>query len=89
MNPLVPTFLPLQTIEQSDDQTTRRRYRVSRSRFTAATRQVIRARYAAGASLRALAAEYGVSHETIRTIVRAQDEGNGKQTIVTGPAEFC
>jgi hypothetical protein len=43
-----------------------------------ATRKLIRVRYAAGSILRALAGEYGVSHETIRTIVCAGYEGDGE-----------
>lgn len=42
------------------------------------TRKLIRVRYASGSTLRALAGEYGVSHETIRTIVRAGYDGDGE-----------
>lgn len=77
MNPLVPHFLPLPSSDQPSAQTRRRRYRVARSPMSDATRKLIRVRYADGMSLRALAAEYGVSHETIRTIVRFGDGGYG------------
>ncbi len=87
MNPLVPAFLPLQTTEQSDDQTTGRRYRIARSKMPAATRQLIRVRHADGVSLRTLAAEYGVNHETIRTIVRAGGGGDNSQVDITPSVE--
>jgi hypothetical protein len=43
---------------------------MSRTHVASAERPRIRARHAAGESLRAIAAEYGVSYETIRAIVR-------------------
>ncbi len=73
MNPLAPHFLPIPYFVQPDLPTTRRRYRSSQSPIPEATRERIRSRHAAGRSLRALATEFRVSHETIRTIVHEGD----------------
>lgn len=73
MNPLVPHFLPIPCFDQPDLPTKRRRYRGSRSPIPEATRELIRSRHAAGSELRALATEFGVSHEEIRAAVHERD----------------
>lgn len=73
MNLLVPHFLPIPCFVQPDPPTTPRRYGRSRSPIPEATRELIRWRLAAGRSLRALATEFGVSHEAIRAIVLKND----------------
>ncbi|WP_040669153.1 hypothetical protein, partial [Nitrolancea hollandica] len=72
-NLLVPHFLPIPSFGQPDLPTKHLRDRRSRSPIPDATRELIRSRHAAGSSLRALATEFGMSHETIRAIVHEKD----------------
>lgn len=77
MNPFVPQFLPIPCFVQPDLSTKRRRYRRSRLPVSDATQGLIQTRHAAGKSLRVLATELGVNHETTRAIVHEGNSSDG------------